>query len=148
MQITALPMLRQDKPPVTAEQNLLQDGSVKIKVRKKKVSVTVGKRGSPSSSEGPWNKTHTYITHTSSHWLAKILVLVRGAEEPAQPMAFTETLLPTMLHVYQQGSAWELLKQGFHGSYLLRALLIFCNPKVCSRLSIQTPANTTGTVIL
>lgn len=103
MQITVLPMLRQDKPPVTAEQNLLQDGSVKIKVRKKKISVTVGKRDSPSSSKGPLKKIHTCIIHTSSHRLAKILVLIRRAEELAQPMAFTEALLPTTLQVYQQG---------------------------------------------
>lgn len=37
MQTAACLMLRQDKPPVTARQNLLEDRNAKIKVRKKKI---------------------------------------------------------------------------------------------------------------
>lgn len=57
-----------------------------------------------------------------------MLVLVKRAE-PAQQTALPEAehwaALSTALKVYLQGSAWELFRQGFHGSYLLRALLSF-----------------------
>lgn len=49
---------------------------------------------------------------------------------------------------FMKGSAWELFKQGFNGSYLLMALQIFRNTKVCSHLYIQAPAKMTGAVII
>lgn len=108
--------------------------------------------GSPSSSKGPLKKTCTCIMHACARRLAKILALVKRAEEPAQHMALTEAerwaALSTALKAHLQGSAWELLKQGIHGSYLLGTLLIFCNPEVCSHLSMQAPANTVGAVII
>lgn len=109
--------------------------------------------GSPSSSKGPLKKTCTCIVHACARWLAKILALVKRAKEPAQHVALTEAelwaALSTALKAHLQGSAWELLKQGFHGSYLLGTLLIFCNPEVCSHLPMQAPAKcTVGAVII
>lgn len=151
MQIITLPMLKQDKPPVTAVRNLLEERNVKIKVRKKKVSVTEGRRF-PQQLQRPPEKNHTFITHACAQWLAKILVLVKRAEEPTQHMALTEAehwaALSTTLTSLFARLSWEHFKQRFHESYLLRALLIFHNPKVHRHLPIQAPANTTGAVII
>lgn len=112
--------------------NLLEEGNVKIKV-KKKVSVTE-ERSSLQQLQRPSEK-NLRTDHLCALWLAKMLVLVRKAEQPAQPSPghlgrlSTGQSCPPCL-VYLQVSAWKLFKLGFHGSYLPRALLIICNLKV------------------
>lgn len=69
------------------------------------------------------------------------------AEEPAQLMHGQQPSTGQPWAARSMSiSAWELLNKGFHGSYLLRALLIF--RKVCSHLLIQASANTLGAVII
>lgn len=69
MQTMAWLMLRQDKPPVTVEQNLLEDQNTKIKGRKKKLSVAEGRWFPQAAPKRPWIKpAQVSHMHVSPGW--------------------------------------------------------------------------------
>lgn len=69
MHTVACLRLRQDKPPVTATQNLLEDRMQRSRSGNKKLSVTEGRWFPQAAPKHPWIKpTHVSHVHVSAGW--------------------------------------------------------------------------------